>query len=181
MTAAWEARRDLEVIIESARMVICNKIGTTAAPISSCSGATSGLLTVPDSAGGNPSLTGLAELRSQLQIAGLVRKTGANGTAVLNVRFGKNGSQSDNIVHTQTIANSGDIDVPFSATINVASSGSYSTTISGSAQSAGVSGFVTRSTQFDTAVKNYVTADVSSAHASDLFKLLLLRVEHIKD
>jgi hypothetical protein len=176
MTHAWEARRDIPVLMPSKGWVLAGAVaGSIATPVVSLTGATAGALALPL---GNIIIPKgmLVPGRSMIAISGLVTRVGANATASLNIRLGRNNSTTDNVVSTVSLAATTNLHRRFQDEVYVGSKTGYTTlgvlAIPGSTASAASD----KTTHFDTNEDNYVSLDISAANASDAFHLIGLQV-----
>ena len=176
MTHAWEARKDIPVLMPLKGQVLAGAVaGSIATPVVSLTDATDGALALPN---GNIIIPKgmLLPGRSMVSISGLVRRVGANATASLNIRLGTNNSTTDNLVSTVSLAATTNIDRRFMDEVYVGSKTGYTTlgvlAIPGSTASTAND----RTTYFDTNENNFVSVDISAANASDAFHLIALQV-----
>ena len=176
MPYPWEARKDIPVLMPTDGMVLAGAVaGSLASPIITKTGATTHALTLPN---GNIIIPKgmLVPGRSMIAISGLVRRVGANATASLNIRLGRNNSTTDNLVSTISLAATTNIDRRFQDEVYVGSKTGYTTlgvlAIPGSTASTAND----RTTHFDTNEDNFVSVDISAANASDAFHLIALQV-----
>ena len=176
MPYAWEARKDIPVLTPIGGIVLAGAVaGSLATPVVSYTGGTAGALALPL---GNIIIPKgmLVPGRSMIAISGLVRRVGANATASLNIRLGRNNSTTDNVVSTVSLAATTNIDRRFQDEVYVGSKTGYTTlgvlAIPGSTASTASD----KTTHFDTNEDNFVSLDISAANASDAFHLIALQV-----
>lgn len=179
MADQWYGRKDIKNVLAPGAgfgVMFGKALGSLATPVASYTGGTAGALTP---AAGNVLIpaTALVPGASRINVTGLLRRVGANATAVLNVRLGKNNSTSDNPIASFTLAATNNLDVQFNINVYVTASTAF--TSSGALLgAAAASSILDVTTQFDTTLDNYIKFDMSSANASDAFKLVSFNVVH---
>lgn len=149
-----------------------SQAGSIASPISSFTGVTSSLFTIDQ-----PVFPGglLVPTRTIIEIDGIVRRSGANGTATLNIHFGTAKTSADPTVYAFTLGATNLLDQPFSVRLAVQGINAVSATnwiARGGAGSASV--VLDKSTNINTAADMGISIGVASANAADSFALLQL-------
>ena len=168
MPQAWEGRQDPGAYLPKAGKTLGGSLaGSLAAPAVSKTGATAHLLATIIIPAGS-----LIPGDSMIQLMGLVKRVGANGTANLDVRLGNTNSTSDNLVSQVSLAATTNLERKLGEQVWIGSKTGFTTSDTLVELTSTASIADDRTTNFDTTVDNYLSVYISSANAADTFNLI---------
>ena len=177
MQAAFDAgtapeKAAFQSSVSRGRLVLAAS-GSLATPVATISAATAGSFTLP-----SKTIPAGFMIPGKSSISGtvLVRRVGANGTAVLTVTIGPADSSSDSSLYSSTMAATTNNDLRAAPEGFVSGVTRITTPVWLTPGSSGVSAALDRTSGFDVAAEQFVGVRIASANAADVFHLIAYRL-----